>query len=87
MDDRAVTAELAESGLQPDGDVQQVAVADRVLDLAGVAKRSDVGGELDDRLAEREVDAQALDGRLSRRHDLELPPPHALPDGDRVASP
>ena len=84
MNDRAVPAELAESRLEADRDVQQVAVADRVLDRARVAERPDVRRELDHRLAEREVDAQALDRRLARRHHLELAPAHALPDRDRV---
>ena len=37
MDDRAVAAELAEPGLEPDRDVQEIGVADRMFDLAGVA--------------------------------------------------
>jgi len=30
------------------------------------------------------INPHALDGRLYRRHYLELPPPHALPDRDGV---
>ena len=42
MDDRPVPSELAESGLQADRNVEQVAVADRVLDGARLAERADV---------------------------------------------
>src|SRR5690606_1786770 len=84
MDDRSVPPQFAEAGFQPDGDVQQVAVTDRMLDRAGVAERTNVGRELNDGLAEREVHPQALDGRLARRDGLELAPAHALPDGDGV---
>src|SRR6188508_3253249 len=48
IDDGAVPTELAEAGLQPDRDMQQVAVADRMLYLAGVADRSQIRRELDD---------------------------------------
>src|SRR5262245_26680789 len=61
MDDRPVPAQLAESRFEADRNVQQIAVADRMFDLACVADRSKVGGELNHRLAEREVHAQALD--------------------------
>src|SRR5688572_5980194 len=80
-----MASELAEPGLQPDWDVQQVAVADRMLNRARPAERSDVRRKFDDRLAQRVIDAEALDRGFTRRHDLELPPAHALPDGNRVA--
>jgi hypothetical protein len=84
MNDRAVPSQLAEPGLEADGDVQQIAVADRMLHLARVAERTEVSGKLDDRLAQREVDAEALDRGFARRDDLELPPSHPLAHGDRV---
>src|SRR3954467_3123245 len=85
MNDRAVPSELTEAGLQADRDVQQVTVANRMLDGARIAEGREVRGEFDDRLTQREVDAQALDRRLTRWDDLELAPPHALADRDRVA--
>src|SRR4029450_10591533 len=84
MNDRAVPSELAESSLEADRNMQQVAVADRVLHLARVANRSNVRGELNHRLAEREIHAQAFDGRRLRGHGLKLSPPHALPNRDSV---
>ena len=84
MDDRTVPAQLAEPGLEADRDVQQIAVAHRMFDGARIAQRPDVRGQLDDRLTQREVDAQALDGRLARRHHLEFAPAHPLADGHRV---
>src|SRR4029079_1565061 len=85
MTDGSVPPELAEPGLQANRNVEQVAVAQRMLDGARPAQRADVIRELNDRLAEREVDAQAFDRRLARRHHLELAPAHPLADRNRVA--
>src|SRR5438552_9004778 len=82
MNDRPVAAELPETRLQSNWDVQQVAVTNRMLDTTGVPQRADVSRELYDGLAESEVHAQALDGRLSGRHDLKLAPAHGLTHGD-----
>src|SRR5262249_26416487 len=70
MNDRAVPSKFSEAGFQSDGDVEQIAVANRVFDLARVPERSQIRRKLDDGLAKREVHAQALDRRLSRRDDL-----------------
>ena len=84
MNDGAMTTELAESGFQTDRNMKQIAVADRMLDLAGPAKGSHMSRKLDHRLAQRVVDAQAFDGGFARGDDLELAPAHALADGDGV---
>jgi hypothetical protein len=78
-----VAAQLAESRLEPDRDVEQIAVADRMLHRARVTQRPDVRGEPDHGVAERVVDAQAFDRGAPRGHLLELAPAHALADGDR----
>src|SRR5262245_35249246 len=46
MNDRSVAAELAKAGLQSNRNVQEIAVADRMFDLAFVSERTDMRGKL-----------------------------------------
>ena len=85
VDDRAVTSELAEAGLERQRNVENVAVPHGVLDPTRPAALAQPRGHTETDLAEFVIDAHALDGTLARGHRLERRVPHGSAEHDGVA--